>query len=112
MYDSLCIQHSLSADAIRDLRDGCEPREFEELVQGLMKANYGMDWETWWNLVEWNVRNRGHDIYVENRMDENEENAIVLGILVQWLKTAEAGLLTVLRARVITFQGYLIPNEE
>ena len=40
MYEALCVQRKLSINAIRDLQD--EP-EFEDLVQPLMKANYGMD---------------------------------------------------------------------
>ena len=103
MYESLCREHELSMHAIRDLRHDMDGREFEMLVQGLLKANYGMDWEHWWELVEWNYRNRGD----ENRMDQAEEREIVLRILREWLGREEVSFLPEIRTCVLAFHDYL-----
>jgi JmjC domain, hydroxylase len=102
MYDSLVHQRTLSIDAIRDLQ-GMDPIEFEDLVQGLMKANYGMDWNLFWELVEWNVKHRGD----EHRFCLEEENVIVSKVLEKWLNREEAQYLTTLKERVIAFRDYL-----
>jgi hypothetical protein len=101
MYDALCIQYTLSRDAIGDLRD--DP-EYEGLVQGLLKANWGMDWDSWWEIVEWNVRNRGEDV---SRMDFNEEKCNVLSIVEEWLKREEVDKLLEVKIRVMAFRDYL-----
>ena len=108
MYDSLCIQHTLSANAICDLRDDMPKSEFEGLVQGLLKANYGMDWNSLWELIEWNVRHRRDDMHRENRMDEDEEKTIVLKIVKDWLRQSEAELLPQLRKLVVGLREDLI----
>ena len=101
MYDALCIQYTLSRDAIWDLRD--DP-EYEGLVQRLLKANWGIDWDSWWEIVEWNVRNRGEDV---NRMNVDEEKGIVLGIVEEWLEREEVDKLLEAKKRVMAFQEYL-----
>jgi hypothetical protein len=101
MYDALCVQYTLSRGAIWDLRD--DP-EYEELVQGLLKANWGMDWDSWWEIIEWNVRNRRENV---NRMNFDEEKGIVLGIVEEWLKREEVNKLLEVRQRVIAFRDYL-----
>jgi hypothetical protein len=101
MYGSLCTQYTLSRDAIWDLR---EEEEFEELIQGLLKANYGMNWDGWWELVEWNFLNRGTE---ENRMYEREEREIILKIVEDWLRREEVGKLWNVKERVLAFQNRL-----
>lgn len=101
MYQSLCEQYHLSQHAIWDLRD---QEEFEELVQGLLHANYGMNWESWWELVEWNVKHRIEG----NRMDVKEEREIVLRILEDWLEREEVGKLKDVKGQVILLKNYLI----
>jgi len=103
MYDSLCEQHTLSTNAIQDLKDQVEKSEFSDLAQGLLKANYGMDWNLWWEIIEWNVRNRGE---VE-RMDVREERGIVLDIVDMWLCREESAKLIQLRQQVLEFREYL-----
>ena len=103
MYSSLCDQYTLSANAIQDLKGDVDKSEFEELVQGLLKANYGMDWTLWWEIVEWNVRNRGD----EERMSVKEEREIVLDIVEMWLVREEIEVLIQLRNRIMAFQEYL-----
>ena len=104
MYDSLCREYTLSEHAIRDLKEGMEAVEFEGLVQGLLKANYGMDWDSWWELIEWNVRNREE----EHRMSWDEERGIVLEIMEMWLVRDEADLIPGVKDRVIALKGYLL----
>jgi hypothetical protein len=108
MYDSLCAQHTLSANAIRDLRDDMQQSEFEGLVQGLLKANYGMDWNTWWELIEWNIQNREDEMWRQNGMDEEEEKTIVLDIVEDWLRRSETELLPQLRQQVMVLRKDLI----
>jgi len=78
--------------------------EFEGLVQGLLKANWGMDWTGWWELVDWNVRNRGE---VE-RFPEEEEREIVLEVVEAWLGREEAGVLAEVRDRVLALRQLLM----
>jgi len=108
MYESLCEQHTLSSDAIADLRDTVEKEEFEGLVQGLLKANYGMDWSHWWELVEWNVRSREDD---ENRMGEEEEREIVLSIMKLWFRRDEVEMLPSVKEQVVAFWEYLLEGK-
>lgn len=103
MYDSLCWQCYLSQQAISDLKEGTEAVEFEGLVQGLLKANYGMDWDSWWELVEWNIKNRED----ENRMSWDEERAIVQEIVSKWLNREEALLIPGAKDRVIALREYV-----
>src|SRR5271156_583095 len=104
MFSALCTQHALSANAISDLRDSTDRDEFEELVQGLLKANWGMDWAGWWELVDWNVRNRGE---VE-RFPEEEEREIVLEVVEEWLRRREADVLGKVRDRVLALRQFLM----
>jgi hypothetical protein len=85
-----------------------DPLEFQGLVQDLLKSNYGMNWEQWWELVEWNIRQRERDGNQENRMDEFEERDIVLLVVEQWLRRNEVQCLSELRIRVMAFQEYLL----
>jgi hypothetical protein len=100
MYDSLCIQYTLSKNAILDLRD---EEEFEQLIQNLLKANYGMDWNLWWELVEWNFHHRGTD----ERMNLEEEGNVIVEIVKLWLEREEAGKLLDIKRRVMEFREYL-----
>ena len=77
--------------------------EFEGLVQKLLKANYGMDWDSWWELVEWNVKNRED----ENRMGWDEERIIVLEVVKKWVWRLEANLIPGLKERVVALREYL-----
>jgi hypothetical protein len=104
MYDSLCREYTLSEHAIRDLKEGMEVVEFEGLVQGLLKANYGIDWDSWWELLEWNVRNREE----EHRMSWDEESGIVLEAVEMWLVRDEADLIPGVKDRVIALKEYLL----
>ena len=101
MYDSLCTQYTLSKNAIWDLR---EEEEFEDLIQRLLKANYGMNWDGWWELIEWNFLNR---VTEENRMCEREEREIILKIVEDWLRREEVGKLWNVKERVLTFRNHL-----
>ena len=101
MYDELCIQYTLSRNAIWDLRD--DP-DYEGLVQRLLKANWGMDWDSWWEIVEWNVRNRGEGV---NRINFDEEKRIVLGIVEEWSKREEIDKILNVRQRVMAFRDHL-----
>jgi hypothetical protein len=56
MYRALCAQVLAAEHAIRDLRS---ETEFVELVQGLVKANWGISWEGWWECLDWNCLWRG-----------------------------------------------------
>lgn len=110
MYSSLCEQHTLSAEAIADLQDQVEEREFEELVQGLLKANHGLNWAEWWGLIEWNVETRNSDAWKENRMPEEEERKVVLTIIKDWLERKETEVLSDVRRRVVAFRESLQMN--
>lgn len=101
MYEALCIQYALSRDAIWDLRD--DP-EYEVLIQGLLKANWGMNWDSWWEIVEWNVFNRGEDI---NKMNFDDEKRIVSGIVEEWLEKEEINKLLEVKQRVMALRDYL-----
>jgi hypothetical protein len=107
MYQSFCREHDLSTHAIRDLRDDMEASEFEILVQGLLKANYGMDWLGWWDIVEWNMRYREDHAHEECRVSVYEEKEIVLGIVDQWLTRLEAETIPMLKDQVVAFRDYL-----
>jgi hypothetical protein len=107
MYQSLCREHELSTHAIRDLRDDMESTEFEILVQGLLKANYGMDWQGWWEIIEWNMRYRENHPHEEYRMSVYEEKKIVMGIVAKWLTRGEAEMIPVLKDQVVAFRYYL-----
>ena len=100
MYDSLCIQYTLSRNAISDLRDD---GEFEMLIQNLLKANYGMDWDLWWELVEWNFIHRE----ANERMNLEEERDVIMEIVDLWLEREETGKLIDIKQRVIEFRKYL-----
>ena len=104
MFSALCTQHVLSTNAISDLRDSMDRAEFEGLVQGLLKANWGMNWGGWWELVDWNVRNRG-DV---ERFPEDEEREIVLEAVEEWLGREEARLLGEVRDRVLALRQFLM----
>jgi hypothetical protein len=104
MFPALCTQHILSTNAISDLRDSMDRAEFEGLVQGLLKANWGMNWAGWWELVEWNVRNRG-DV---ERFPEDEEREIVLGTVEEWLGREESRLLGEVRDQVLALRQFLM----
>ena len=106
MYNSLCEEYILSVDAIQDLS---KEEDFEILVQGLMKANYGMDWEALWELVEWNIVHREDGD--ENRMDAQEERDIALSIVEDWLERSEVQKLSTVKERVIAFREYLRKSE-
>ena len=107
MYESLCREHDLSTHAIRDLQDDMNRTEFEVLVQGLLKANYGMDWHDWWEIVEWNMKYREKNSE-EYRMSFDEENEKGLEIVNQWLTRAESKMIPELRVQVMAFQEYLL----
>jgi hypothetical protein len=124
MYDSLCREYTLSTHAIRDLQRDTPPEDFETLVQNLLKANYGMNWKQWWDLVEWNIKTRPDDgkmgdmkmgnvktgdVYsgMGNRMDEDEELGIVLQIIHRWLGRDEVNFLIEVKTQVLAFQKYL-----
>jgi hypothetical protein len=104
MFSALCTQHVLSTNAISDLRDSMDRAEFEGLVQGLLKANWGLNWAGWWELVDWNVRNRG-DV---ERFPEDEEREIVLEAVEEWLGREEARLLGEVRDRVLALRQFLM----
>jgi hypothetical protein len=104
MFSALCTQHVLSRSAISDLRDSMDRAEFEGLVQGLLKANWGLNWAGWWELVDWNVRNRG-DV---ERFPEDEERDIVLEAVEEWLGREEARLLGEVRDRVLALRQFLM----
>lgn len=106
MYDSLCHQYSLSEDAIRDLQDDAE---FEQLVQTLLKVNYGMDWDLFWELVNWNMRNRSPDI---PRMCEEEENSIVSRLIDKWFVRLEAQTLHHVVEKVISLRALITRNDK
>ena len=103
MFTALCEQHGLSTIAISDVRDFMERGEFEGLVQGLLKANWGMNWAGWWELVDWNVRNRG-DV---ERFPEDEEREIVIEVAEEWLGREEACVLGDVRERVLALKEFL-----
>ena len=94
----------LSAQAISDLVCSMDRVEFEGLVQGLLKANWGMDWAEWWELLDWNIRNRQN---IE-RFPEKEERGIILDIAEAWLLREEAEILAEIRARVLALKEYLM----
>lgn len=104
MYDSLCREYTLSTFAIRDLKAGVDAIEFEELVQGLLKANYGMDWNSWWEHVEWNFKNWGDG----PRMCRDREREIVLDVVVSWLARAETKLIPRVKDRVLALREFLV----
>ena len=87
MFNALCREWDLSKYAIRDLEteDG-----FVDLVEGLVKANWGMNWEGFWECVYWNLAFREYD---EVRMGMEEEKEIVKRIRERWLLRHEAGYL-------------------
>lgn len=107
MYQSLCREHDLSTHAIRDLQDDIDRTEFEVLVQGLLKANYGMDWHDWWEIVEWNVKYREKNSE-EYRMGFEEEKEKQLGIVNQWLLRTEVEMIPELGEQVMAFRDYLL----
>ena len=78
--------------------------EFEGLVQTLLKANWGMDWAGWWELVDWNVRNRENI----DRFPEEEEKEIILEVVEKWLRREEAEMLVEIRTQVLALKGYLM----
>ena len=104
MFSALCTQHVLSTNAISDLRDSMDRAEFEGLVQGLLNANWGMNWAGWWELVDWNVRNKG-DV---ERFPDDEEREIVLEAVEEWLGREEARLLGEVRDRVLALRQFLV----
>lgn len=108
MYDSLCREHTLSTYAIRDLKEGMDAVEFEELVQGLLKENYGMDWNSSWELIEWNVKNRGN----EDRMCLEEEERILVGVVEMWLRRDEARLISGVKDRVLGLKLHLVSFQD
>jgi JmjC domain, hydroxylase len=124
MYDSLCREYTLSTHAIRDLQQDTRPEDFENLVQNLLRANYGMNWEQWWDLVEWNMKTRSdgekmegvtiRDVFWEtrNRMDEGEEIGIALQVIHRWLGRDEVHFLSEVKERVLAFQKYLKERQE
>ena len=91
MFDALCRQWDLSAFAIRDLRELEGMEEFIGLVEGLLKANWGMNWVEFWECVVWNVDNRG--MGEVERMDREEEMEIVRRVLEKWKQRKEAEIL-------------------
>ena len=103
MYDSLCREYDLSTYAIRDLKAGMDAVEFEGLVQGLLKANYGMDWNCWWEHIEWNVTNRK----TGPRMCWGEEREIVLDVVESWLAREEAKLMPGVKERVMALREHI-----
>lgn len=72
-------------------------------MQGLLKANWGMDWAVWWELVDWNVRNRGDG----ERFPEEEETGIVIAVAEEWLGREEACVLGEIRERVVALKEFL-----
>jgi hypothetical protein len=84
-----------------------EATGFEILVQGLLKANYGMDWQGWWENIEWNMRYRENHPHEEFRMSSYEEKKIVLGIVDKWLTRGEAEMIPGLKDQVVAFRYYL-----
>lgn len=129
MYSSLCTQYTLSKAAILDLS---QEKDFEELVQDLLRANWGLNWEGWWRLVQWNMKVRVNvqrrDVLEkrmgekevngvgvmqvgeekgDNKMGEKEERDIVQRILEDWIEREEVLKLVELRAGVIAFREYL-----
>ena len=110
MYSSLCEQYALSVEAIADLRGQVEEKEFEELVQGLLKANHGLNWAEWWDLIEWNVKTRNSDAWKENRMPEAEERKVVLTMIEDWLARKETEVLSDVKRRVAAFRESLQMN--
>ena len=80
-----------------------DDEEFELLIQNLLKANYGMDWDLWWELVEWNFRHR----QANERMNFEEERNVIMGIVNLWLEREEAGKLLDIKRRVMEFGVYL-----
>ena len=81
-----------------------------------MKSNWGMDWKTWWELLDWNVtepctRLKRVDvgapipmvIEIEERMTEDEEKKIVRKIMADWFKREETQYLGDLRKKVVIF---------
>lgn len=107
MFQSLCREHDLSTHAIRDLQDDMNGMEFEVLVQGLLKANYGMDWHGWWEIVQWNMKHREKNSE-GYRMSFDEEKEKVLEIVNQWLIRAESKMVPELREKVMAFKDYLL----
>jgi hypothetical protein len=96
MYDALEHQYTLSRAAIADLED---EEGFEGLVQGLLRANWGMDWRGWWDVVEWNCWDRG-------RWGEGERE-VVLGIVERWLGREEVRELPEVKGRVEELKDFL-----
>jgi len=86
MYDALCREWELSRHAIRDLED---EEGFVELVEGLVKANWGMDWSGFWECVEWNVRERQDE---DMQMRREEETAIVAKLRARWAEWCRINL--------------------
>jgi len=120
MYTALCEQYKLSCNAIQDIRTSIPRAEFEEQVQTLMKANWGMDWKTWWELLEWNVTTPstrlervdvglavGMVVEIEERMSKDEEKKIVRRIMKDWSKREETFHLEGLRSKVAIFKSLM-----
>jgi len=105
MYAALAHQCSLSSQAISDLAG---EEGFQGLVQGLLKANWGMNWEEWWGLVEWSCRHRCEGGL---RMGMEEERGIVLGVIEMWLRREEVVALPEVRKRVEALRGFLLTGE-
>jgi hypothetical protein len=101
MYAALEEQCILSRKAIADL-EGFEG--FEGLVQGLLKANWGMDWDEFWRIVDWNCR---HPCRGDWKMVVPEERAIVLGVIGRWLGRAEVRELSVVMRCVEALREFL-----
>ena len=105
MYAALEHQCVLSSQAISDLS---EEEGFQGLVQGLLRANWGMNWEDWWRLIEWSCR---HPCEADVRMGVDEERGIVLGLIEMWLRREEVVELPGVRERVEALRGYLLGAE-
>jgi hypothetical protein len=97
MYSALEHQYTLSRAAIADL---VHEEGFEDLVQGLLAANWGMDWRGWWEIVEWNCRERG--LWVEG------ETEVVLRVVNKWLGRGEVKELPDLKGRVEGLREFLL----
>jgi len=104
MYAALEHQCVLSSQAISDLTG---EEGFQGLVQGLLRANWGMNWEDWWTLIEWSCRHRCEG---DLRMGVDEERGIVLGLMEMWLRREEVVELPGVRERVEALRGYLLDH--
>lgn len=91
MFDAFCRQWDLSTFAIRDLREFEGLEGFTGLVEGLLRANWGINWVGFWECVVWNVDMR--QMGEVERMDREEEMEIVRGVLEKWKQRNEAEIL-------------------